>query len=114
MQKIEKYRFGSICIERETYQSDVIIFSDNVNSRWWRKEGHRLAVEDLRDAVAAKPEILIVGKGAYGAMTIPPETEKHLQSLGIRLIEANTKEACDLHNNLSQTNRVVTCLHLTC
>lgn len=114
MQKIQEYRFGSITIEGETYQSDVIIYPDRVDSGWRRKEGHRLAAEDLRDAVAAKPEILIVGSGAYGFMTIPPETEKHTESLGIRLVSANTKEACDAHNKLSKTSRVVTCLHLTC
>jgi hypothetical protein len=114
MQRIVKYGFGSVTIEGETYQSDVIIYPDKVDSDWWRKEGHRLAVEDLRDAVVAKPEILIVGRGAYGFMTIPPETEKHIESLGIRLIAANTKEACDTHNKLGETSRVVTCLHLTC
>lgn len=114
MQKIQDYRFGSVTIEGETYQSDVIIYPEKVDSGWWRKEGHRLAVEDLRDAVAAKPQILIVGKGAYRCMSVPPETEKHIESLGIRLVAANTKEACDAHNKLSETNRVVTCLHLTC
>lgn len=114
MQKIQGYRFGSVTIEGETFQSDVIIYPDKVDSSWWRKEGHRLAVEDLRDALGAKPEILIVGKGAYGLMSVPPDTQEHIESLGIRLIAANTKEACDAHNELSEMSRVVTCLHLTC
>lgn len=114
MPRIQAYRFGSITVEGETYESDVIIYPDKVGSSWRRKEGHRLAIEDLRDAFAAKPEILVVGKGAYGLMSVLPETEKHIKSLGIRLVAANTREACDAHNKLSETSRVVSCLHLTC
>jgi len=111
---IEKYSFGSITIGGNEYHSDVIIYPDKVDSGWWRKEGHRLSAEDLTEALDAKPEILIVGKGAYGCMTVPAETQSHVESLGIRLIAENTREACDAHNKLSQTARVVTCLHLTC
>jgi hypothetical protein len=111
---IDKYSFGSITIGGKEYHSDVIIYPDRVDSSWWRKEGHRLSIEDLAEALDAKPEILIVGKGAYGYMSVPAETQKHIESLGIKLIAENTKEACDTHNNLSKTARVVTCLHLTC
>jgi len=111
---IETYSFGSITIDGKEYHSDVIIYPDRVDSSWWRMEGHRLAVEDLTEALAAMPEVLIVGKGAYGCMSVPPETQKHLESLGIQLVAENTKEACDTHNQLSETKRVVTCLHLTC
>jgi hypothetical protein len=111
---IDRYRFGSVRIDGEDYHSDVIIYPDKVDGGWWRKEGHRLSVEDLRDALAAKPEILIVGKGAYGCLSIPTETQSHIESLGIKLVAQNTKEACETHNRLGRSARVVTCLHLTC
>jgi hypothetical protein len=111
---IENYRFGSITIDGKKYDSDVIIYPDRVDSSWWRKEGHRLCVEDLLEALAAKPVVLIVGKGAYGCMSVPPDTQKHVELLGIELVATNTKDACDTHNQLSETERVVTCLHLTC
>jgi len=111
---IDGYSFGSIRIDGKEYRSDVIIYPDRVDSSWWRKQGHRLSIEDLTDALAANPEILIVGKGAYDCMSIPPETQAHVESLGIKLLAQNTKEACETHNELSETARVVTCLHLTC
>ncbi len=111
---IETYSFGDVRIDGKEYHSDVIIYPDRVESNWWRKEGHRLSIEDLTEVLAANPEILIVGKGAYGCMSIPPETQTHIQSLGIKLLAENTKEACDAHNKLSKAARVVTCLHLTC
>lgn len=111
---IDSYSFGSISIDGKEYHSDVIIYPDRVNSNWWRKQGHRLCIEDLTEALAAKPEILIVGKGAYGCMSVPEETQTHVESLGIKLLAENTEEACEVHNKLSKTARVVTCLHLTC
>jgi hypothetical protein len=111
---IDSYSFGNISVDGKEYHSDVIIYPDRVDSSWWRKEGHRLSIEDLTDALAAKPEILIVGKGAYGCMSIPPDTRSHIESQGIQLVAENTQEACEKHNELSQTARVVTCLHLTC
>ena len=111
---IDSYSFGSISIDGKEYRSDVIIYPDRVDGNWWRKEGHRLSVEDLMEALAAGPEILIVGKGAYGCMSVSPETQNHIESLGIKLVVENTKQACGTHNELSKTTRVVTCLHLTC
>jgi len=111
---IDNYSFGSICIDGKEYHSDVIIYPDKVDSNWWRKEGHRLSVEDLNDVLAARPDILIVGKGAYACMSIPPETQSHIESLGIKLLAEKTEEACRAHNELSETARVVSCLHLTC
>ena len=111
---IDSYSFGNISINGKEYHSDVIIYPDRVDGNWWRKEGHRLSMEDLTDVLAAKPEVLIVGKGAYGCMSIPRDTRTQIESQGIQLTAENTKEACDKHNELSQTARVVTCLHLTC
>ena len=64
---IGAYRFGEIEIEGRVYTSDVIITPDHVVDTWWRKEGHRLAVADLGDVVAAKPDIVVVGTGYLGA-----------------------------------------------
>jgi len=39
---IESYKFGEILIDGVTYTSDVIIYPDSVDFKWWRKEGHLL------------------------------------------------------------------------
>ncbi|RLI30667.1 hypothetical protein DRO48_02760, partial [Candidatus Bathyarchaeota archaeon] len=45
---IEAYGFGYIVVDGKRYTSDVIIFPDRVMDGWWRKEGHRLYVDDLK------------------------------------------------------------------
>jgi hypothetical protein len=113
--RITGYRFGEIEIDGCTYKADVIVTPERVIDGWWREQGHRLAVADLAEAMAAKPEILVVGTGYFGRMAIAEETRRHLQAEGIRLCEAHTREAAAEFNRLQQESaRVVAALHLTC
>lgn len=111
---IEFYDFGRMKINGVTYTTDLIIFREEVKPNWWRIEGHKLQIEDLRDILKEKPEILVVGTGYYGLMKIPPETEKQLQAEGIKLIAEKTGEAYKIYNKLSKSKRVAGAFHLTC
>jgi hypothetical protein len=77
---IDSYQFGRIVIDATAYTNDCIITGSKVLSDWWRKEGHLLAVEDIKSVIESKPSILIVGCGASGMMkiaeTIPPSYRK--------------------------------------
>jgi len=111
---IESYDFGRIVINGRKFTSDVLIFPDRVDGNWWRKEGHILDVDDVKEIVDAKPKVLIIGTGYSGLMKIHPETERYLNSSGIELIAAKTEKACKIYNELSKMRRVVAALHLTC
>jgi hypothetical protein len=50
--QIDHYGFGHIDIEGRSYDADVIIFPDHVQERWRRREGHRLALDDLGSVIA--------------------------------------------------------------
>jgi len=112
--KIDHYSWGKIVIDGNTYTSDVIIFPDRVNALWWRKEGHRLHIEDLKDVIAAGPESLIIGTGALGVMKVPKETIEHLESKGIHVYIERTGKAVDLYQTLQKERKVIAALHLTC
>ena len=111
---IESYDFGRIVINGRKFTSDVLIFPDRVDGNWWRKEGHILDVDDVKEIVDAKPKVLVIGTGYSGLMKIRPETERYLNSSGIELIAAKTEKACKIYNELSKMRRVVAALHLTC
>lgn len=113
--RITDYTFGKITIRGQTYTSDVIIYPDSVNDRWWRKEGHKLQIEDLTDIVNVKPEGLIIGTGYHGCMTVPKETLQYLAALGIQAHVVITRDAVALYNQLQRPGGViVAALHLTC
>ena len=111
---INSYDFGRITIKGKRYNTDLLIFPDKVQPGWWRKEGHRLQISDLKEVLEAKPEVLVVGTGYSGMMAVPPETRTYVESEGIELVVQKTAEACKTFNRLVESRKVVAALHLTC
>ncbi len=110
---IDAYSFGKISVHDRVYMSDVIVYPDRVDSSWWRKEGHRLQPEDLAEIIASRPDTVIIGTGYYGAMQVPEDTRRFLESMGIRVIVEQTGEAIKLFNE-QQGEKTVGAFHLTC
>ena len=112
---IESYDFGRIVVDGKEYTSDLIISLNRVKDGWWRKHGHRLAIEDLREIIEERPEVLVVGTGYSGLLKIPSETKRHIEKKGIELIVQPTEQACETYNALIRSGRkAVAALHLTC
>ena len=115
--KINNYEFGRIEINNKIYESDVIIFPNHVIDNWWRKEGHRLDIDDLNEIIERGVDILIIGTGANGLMDVPEEVVESLRSRGIEVIVEKTGTACERYNEISEKEvgkKVVAALHLTC
>ena len=112
--KIDAYQFGQIVVDGETYQKDVVIFSDGVQPNWWREKGHSLSMKDLAEVLDKHPEVLVLGQGAYGRMDVPKETRRQIEAAGIQVIAQSTKDACQTYNQLRDLKEVVAALHLTC
>lgn len=113
--EIDQYDFGRIQIDGNLYTSDVILANDAVKDGWWRVSGHNLSCDDLTDILPERPDILIVGTGYYGRMTLLPEVRHALATRGITLHALPTREAVALFNRLQRQNAaVVAALHITC
>jgi len=113
--RIDSYSFGVMKIGGTEYTEDLIVFPDKVKSRWWRKEGHSLAIEDLDDVLEFKPEVLVIGKGASELMDVPASTKKTLQEHGMDVIADNTSRAWSIFNEqIEKGKKVVGAFHLTC
>ena len=111
---IDSYSFRKINIDGEKFTSDVIIFPNRVKSNWYRKEGHTLHLEDIRDILKEKLDVLIVGTGRYGLLSIPRDTRRELEAKGIELMAQRTGKATKTFNKLCKEKKVVAALHLTC
>ena len=112
--KIESYSFGRIVIDGKTYSSDVIIYPDRVNASWWRKEGHLLQLDDLGEALQARPDVLVIGTGYAGVMRVPRETINRITGQGIEVKVERTAKAVGLYNELQGARIVIAALHITC
>ncbi|MEM1564016.1 MAG: Mth938-like domain-containing protein [Candidatus Bathyarchaeia archaeon] len=114
---IESYDFGVMVIDGKRYTSDLIVFPEKVLGGWWRKEGHKIYVEDLQEVFNHKPlpEVLVVGTGYSGLVKVMPEVNETLKERGIRLIAQPTGEAYKTFNELLKAGKLVAgAFHLTC
>ncbi len=113
--EVESYSFGRIVVAGKTYTRDVIIFPDRVLPNWWRKEGHRLCLDDLKEVLDYGPEVLVIGTGYSGLMKVPDDVRKALEARGIEVIVKKTGEAWKTFNELlKRGKKVVAAFHLTC
>ena len=109
---IEDYSFGKILIDGKKYTDDVILLGKKVKPGWWRKSGHRLHIEDLEDVIKFDPDILIIGTGNSGNMTVPAGVKKELD---FEVKSFPTKKACKVYNEeLKSGKKVAGGFHLTC
>ncbi len=112
--EIGEYSFGSIVIDGEKYKSDVIIYRDHVDSNWWRVKGHSLCKKDIEGVIREKPQVVVVGTGNFGYMSVSDEVVRIMKDEGIDLVVQKTEKACKTFNQLKKEKDVIACLHLTC
>ena len=112
---IDSYRFGQIVVDGKRYTNDIIIFPSRIKDNWWRREGHRIDIEDLKEVVQEKPEILVLGTGYFGFVRVPAEVKEYVKAKGIELITQKTQDACNTFNSLIKSGKkVVAGLHIAC
>lgn len=73
-----------------------------------------LNTEDLKEVVTEDLEVLVVGTGNAGLMSVPHAVRSYVSSLGIEMIVGRTECACSAYNGLSGKKKVAAALHLTC
>ncbi len=113
--KIEGYRFGEMVVSGQRYHRDLKIINDRVVPNWWRKEGHNLCLDDIRDILDAGCEILVIGTGAYGVMEVPESVKKAVRERGLAIEVYPTAKAAERFNELvAKGKRVAGAFHLTC
>jgi hypothetical protein len=99
----------------QKYTRDLKIIGNSVKDNWWRREGHRLAAEDIRDVLSASPDVLVVGTGYAGRMRIPNALRQQLETKHIRIVSERTAEAVQTFNRMrTEGKNVAGAFHLTC
>jgi hypothetical protein len=112
---IEAYSFGKMTINGLEYTADLIIYpGGRIRDSWWRRDGHRLDLEDIEDLAGEKPEVIIAGTGAFGLVKPARTLRARLKEQGIDFIAYPTEEAVRRYREVSREKRVGACFHLTC
>ena len=113
---IDSCTFGSMVIDGNSYNKDLIILPDStILHHWWRKSGHTLSISDIQEVIAGSPDILVVGTGMPGLMKPDKTFRSDLESLGIETRIMPTGAAVKEYNLLQKQGRQIAgCFHLTC
>jgi len=111
---IDRFEFGAIVIDGQTYNSDVTIFPDGAVEQWQHKTEHVLRPKDVDKIISAEPEVVIIGLGSVGNLRVRPKAEKRLQQVGIEVMVYRTNKACETYKELRGQRRVAAILHVTC
>ena len=114
---INDYSFGKIIINDKKYNKDIEVRWNGKALDWWRDNGHVFALVDLKRALEQKPEVVILGTGAYGAAQVSEDVKKELEARRIKLIIEKTGEAVKIFNKAvkqKKEKRIIGLFHLTC
>ena len=111
---IDRFEFGAIVIDGQTYNFDVTIFPDGAVEQWQHKDEHVLRPKDADKIISAEPEVVIIGLGTVGNLKVRPKAEKRLQQAGIEVMAYKTNKACETYRELRNQRKVAAVLHITC
>lgn len=119
---IDTYHFGSITVDGKEYHHDVEVRWTGEVLKWWRLEGHSVALDDIERAIEANPEVIVIGTGAEGCMEVPKDVREAIWARNIQLILDRTEEATKRFNIINEESkeeggrqkRVIGLFHLTC
>ncbi len=115
---IEKYSFGSMIINGREYVHDLIILPDKIIPNWWREEGHRLKIIDLKKYLELDKidiDTVVIGTGYNGLMRVDDEVVKWFRDKGLEVHVYDTRRAVEKYNELvAKERKVLAMFHLTC
>jgi hypothetical protein len=115
--RIDRFTFGSICIDGEIHAHDVVIDRGRIRKRKKNRS------KPFRDAFGHTPlsveedipwdcRSLVVGTGAHGALPVMDEVRKEAARRKVQLLTVPTHEAIrTLQTGPKDTNAI---LHVTC
>ena len=114
--RIDHFRYGNVRIDGVAYSKDMIIVGGVVHSPWWRTAGsHVFAPVDLANIIEAAPDIVCLGTGAIGMVTVEEATIAAFEKIGTEVVVDRTGRVIEAFNRFSAEGRnVAAALHLTC
>lgn len=118
MTKIDSTEFGKIVVDGKTHDYDIVIDANgivakrgNVSERFYGTH-HIICTEEVKDLLASKPQVLIVGLGQYKGCRFEQGVEKACEKYGTKLIAEPTLKAIKTFNETEA--RKAGLFHVTC
>lgn len=110
---VERTSFGSITINGRIYTHDVWVLAEGEIKK--RDRDHEFTIDELFELLEGKPEVIVIGTGQAGCVSVEDGVVEEAQKQGIELEIAETPEAITRYNLAVKTGkRVAAAFHVTC
>ncbi len=117
--RIDRSEFGSITIDGETYDHDVMIrLSGEVSKRKKKLSKQQYGTSHVVSKMEAKAvfekgcDLVIIGSGQEGNVHLSPEAEEYFAKKGCEVLLQPTQDAIRSFNR--STKRKIALMHVTC
>jgi hypothetical protein len=115
--RIDKFAFGTIRIDGEVYERDVVIDRGQVRPRKKKpskqfREAYGHTPLSIEEQIPWKCSRLVIGTGAQGSLPVMPAVFEEAARRGVEVTAVPTRQAIELLRRANgETNAV---LHITC
>ena len=117
--KINSTSFGSITVDLERYDHDIIITLDGSIKKRKKKlskavygTSHKISLDEIRYTCQGQPEGIIIGSGQHGIAELSNEATAYLSENNCRVVLRPTTEAIKEWNK--SEGRWIGLFHITC
>jgi hypothetical protein len=113
--RVDSTGFGWIQVDNVRYNHDIIIFADGkIKNRYedFKGDSHTLSQEEAEKIIRGNAQVIVVGTGQAGVLSIPEATKEFLKRQGIKLIVEKTPQAIIAFNTI--TDKKCALFHTTC
>jgi hypothetical protein len=117
--EINKTSFGSITVNKEEYDHDIIIRLKGEIEKRKKKlskaiygTSHTISKDEAKYVYENGAEVLIIGSGQYGAVELSEEASEYFKKKNCQVVLLPTPEAIEEWNRAS--GKVIGLFHITC
>ena len=115
--RIDRFSFGTIRIDGETYETDVVIDRGEVRARKKKpskafRDAYGHTPLSVAEKIPWRCTRLVIGTGADGALPVMPEVLEEAERRGVEVAVVRTRRAIELLRRSGRDTNAV--LHVTC
>lgn len=116
---IDSNRFGTITIDGESYDHDVLIRLDGTVHKRKKKlskevygTSHMISIHEAEHIYEPGAELLLVGAGKFNRVKLSEEAAAFFYKQQVRVVLLPTSKACNKWNEMQ--GNVIGLFHITC
>jgi len=116
---IDNTSFGSITVDGETYDHDIIISSEGIVKKRKKKlskrvygTSHQISLDEIKYVYQEESVGIVIGSGQYGVAVLSSEAGEYLKKKNCKVLLKPTPEAVQEWNE--STGAWIGLFHVTC